>query len=76
MATFDVTDSDLEEGSLVTIAALDEETAAQRWAADYCAYHAEYDVEECFVRTLGGPWQRYEITIESSPVFHATRAPI
>jgi len=74
VATFDVSDSNLEEGRLVTIAAFDEETAAERWAADYCAFHAEYDVDECFVRTLGGPWVRYSITIESRPTFSASRA--
>jgi hypothetical protein len=74
MATFDVSDSDLEDGRLVTIAALDAETAAERWAADYCAYHAEYDVDECFVREMGQSWVRYSITIESRPTFHASKS--
>jgi hypothetical protein len=71
MPKYEVSDEDLEEGYLRSFDTFDEQAAAERWAAVYCAYNAEYDVSQCFVRKPGGEWQRYEITIDSHPVFHA-----
>lgn len=48
-------------------------SAAEKWAAWYCAFTAEYDSPfECSVNEAGGAWKRFEIEIEPIPHYHAS----
>jgi len=55
--------------------ATDAKSAAEDWAEWYCHHSAEFSSPfECFVRAPDGEPEAFEITIESAPVFHASRA--
>lgn len=52
----------------------DASSAAQEWAEWFCHHSADFDSPfECFVREREGELEAFLITIESVPVFHASK---